>query len=333
MLYLISTTTITEGVNTSAKNIIITSNKKGTKLLKPFDARNIAGRAGRFLQHFSGRVIVVQNDFDKILNSKDDELKHKNYDVNSSKTDVDYIITHNDYLSQNDNEKKKKLFEEAKKRNIPSDIIDQYKTVSLSDKIVIYDRMKIMTNPEINHIKSLISNLNYRMQIDWDGFQDVINILKPIIRDKKLYEISSVFFKNDKYTLITAKVYYYLKDGFFGLLNFNLKNSNYDTAMRNTADIVYNVFKYQLVKYLGVFNLIYQHFIAQKENKKIDEITGITTLLQKLEYNAFSSDALILSDYGVPFKLIEYYDEPKGMKKFDAYEQYIDNKISAIIKK
>ena len=60
LLYLISTTTITEGVNTSAKNIIITSNKKGRKNLKPFDAKNIAGRAGRFLQHYSYYAALLQ---------------------------------------------------------------------------------------------------------------------------------------------------------------------------------------------------------------------------------------------------------------------------------
>ena len=99
-----------------------------------------------------------------------------------------------------------------------------------------------------------------------------------------------------------------------------------------TADMVYNVFKYQLVKYLGVFNLIYQHIMAQKEGVSIDEISGITTLLQKLEYNAFSSKALILSDYGVPFKLVDYYDDPNGRKNFDSYEQYIDSKVSRIVK-
>ena len=39
--------------------------------------------------------------------------------------------------------------------------------------------------------------------------------------------------------------------------------------------------------------------------------SGIATLLQKLEYNAFNSNALILSDYGVPFRLIDYYDNKK----------------------
>lgn len=331
ILYLISTTTITEGVNTSAKNIIITSNKKGRKSLKPFDAKNIAGRAGRFLQHFSGRVIIVDNNFEEVLTSNEDELQHKNYDVNSKKTDVDYIITADEYLSKDDSEKKEKIFEEIRKRTIPREIIEQYKTVSISDKIVIYDRMQILTPLEIAQIKTLISKLSYDKQITWDGFQEVINILRPIIRDTKLAELVSITCKNSDFSLITAKVNYYLKGGFFGLLQYNPTGARYDEAMRNTADMVYNVFKYQLVKYLGVFNLIYQHVMAEKEGLNTDEVAGITVLLQKLEYNAFDSKALILSDYGVPFKLIDYYDNPNGRKNFDAYEQYIDSKLSHIL--
>ena len=115
------------------------------------------------------------------------------------------------------------------------------------------------------------------------------------------------------------------------MLSHNPTGTRYDEAMRNTADMVYNVFKYQLVKYLGIFNLIYQYIMAEKEGVSPEEISGITVLLQKLEYNAFNSKALILSDYGVPFKLVDYYDSPSGRKNFDAYEQYIDGKISNII--
>lgn len=331
LLYLISTTTITEGVNTSAKNIIITSSKKGKKNLKPFDAKNIAGRAGRFLQHFSGRVIIIGNNFNEILTSKEDELQHKNYDIDSKKTDVDYTITSDKYLSKDDSEKKDKIFEEVRKRNIPREIIEQYKTISVSDKITIYDRMQILTPMQLTEIKALISRLNYNMQISWNGFQEIINILKPIIRDAKLLELVNATCRDRNYSLITAKVHFYLSGGFFGLLQYNAQGTIYDNAMRNTADMVYNVFKYQLVKYLGIFNLIYQHVIAHKEGISMDEVSGITTLLQKLEYNAFSSKALILSDYGVPFRLVEYYDDPNGRKHFDSYEQYIDNKISHII--
>lgn len=77
LLCLFSTTTITEGVNTSAKNIIITSNKKGLKPLRQFDAKNIAGRAGRFHQHYSGRVIDLNNGFENIVNGQPEILEHK----------------------------------------------------------------------------------------------------------------------------------------------------------------------------------------------------------------------------------------------------------------
>lgn len=84
---LASTTTITEGVNTTAKNIIITAAKKERKPLKKFDAKNIAGRAGRFLQHYSGRVFVIDKDFERILEEKADPIKHKNYDIDAPKGD------------------------------------------------------------------------------------------------------------------------------------------------------------------------------------------------------------------------------------------------------
>jgi helicase len=56
---LICTTTLTEGVNTTAKNIVLFSNKKGRDVaLTGFDYKNLKGRAGRFLQHFVGNVIA-----------------------------------------------------------------------------------------------------------------------------------------------------------------------------------------------------------------------------------------------------------------------------------
>ena len=331
LLYLISTTTITEGVNTSAKNIIITSNRKGRKMLKPFDAKNIAGRAGRFQKHFSGRVIIIDNDFIKILDSKEGELHHKNYDVDSKKTDVDYTITSDTYLSKDDLEKKHKLLEEVHKKNIPQAIIEQYRTVNISDKIEIHERIQNLTPMQLSDIKKLISKLNLYKQIDWKGFQEIIDVLKPVIRDGKLSELANAPCRDNDYSLITAKVHYYLNGGFFGLLQYNIQGTRYDEAMRNTADLVYNVFKYQLVKYLGIFNLIYQHVMAQKEGVSIEEVSGINQLLQKLEYNAFSSKAVVLSDYGVPFKLVDYYDDPNGRKNFDSYEQYIDSIVSHII--
>ena len=45
--YLVCTSTIIEGVNTSAKNIVIIKNSKGSHPITIFDYKNIKGRAGR----------------------------------------------------------------------------------------------------------------------------------------------------------------------------------------------------------------------------------------------------------------------------------------------
>jgi hypothetical protein len=55
---IVSTSSLIEGVNTSAKNVVIWSFKsgKGNQNLTPLSYRNIQGRAGRMFRHFIGNV-------------------------------------------------------------------------------------------------------------------------------------------------------------------------------------------------------------------------------------------------------------------------------------
>ncbi|MBO8136761.1 MAG: DEAD/DEAH box helicase [Desulfotomaculum sp.] len=56
--YLFCTSTLIEGINTVAKNVVVFDNKKGRKLFSYFDYRNICGRSGRMGQHFLGKVFT-----------------------------------------------------------------------------------------------------------------------------------------------------------------------------------------------------------------------------------------------------------------------------------
>ncbi|MEF9676896.1 DEAD/DEAH box helicase [Pectobacterium aroidearum] len=56
---IISTSSIVEGVNTSAENVIIWKSKNGKKNLKDFMFKNIIGRSGRMFKHFIGRVFLL----------------------------------------------------------------------------------------------------------------------------------------------------------------------------------------------------------------------------------------------------------------------------------
>jgi hypothetical protein len=57
---LISTSSIIEGVNTSAENVIVWSNKNGSLNLNDFTYKNIIGRGGRMFRHFVGNIYLLE---------------------------------------------------------------------------------------------------------------------------------------------------------------------------------------------------------------------------------------------------------------------------------
>lgn len=58
--FLICSSTIIEGVNTVAKNVIIYDRRRSTSILDYFTYRNIEGRAGRMGKHFVGKVFSLE---------------------------------------------------------------------------------------------------------------------------------------------------------------------------------------------------------------------------------------------------------------------------------
>lgn len=56
---IISTSSIIEGVNTSAENVIIWMNKNGQSKLNDFTYKNIIGRGGRMFKYFIGNVYIL----------------------------------------------------------------------------------------------------------------------------------------------------------------------------------------------------------------------------------------------------------------------------------
>lgn len=57
---IVSTSSIIEGVNTSAENVIIWRNRNGTSRLNDFTYKNIIGRSGRMFKHFIGKVYILE---------------------------------------------------------------------------------------------------------------------------------------------------------------------------------------------------------------------------------------------------------------------------------
>lgn len=338
LVCLFSTTTITEGVNTPAKNIIITSLKKGKKDLKQFDAKNIAGRAGRFGKHYSGRIIDISSGFVDIIKSDNEKLKHKNYDVNSQKSDVDYQITKDEFLSPTEQREKQRLQRKAEEIELPDTILAKFKVVGPRDKITLYESIIHLDIAERESIDNLVNSVVFSRghKINWDGLQTVLNIIAPIVSNGKLkFMITHKFIAKSgkQYSLLVILLQAYLDNSFMGMVEYQIKNKgmNMDRAMRYVADTVYNTFKYQLVKYFGTFDILYR-FVQSKERQcDMEDVKSISFLLQKLEYNATNERAKKVTDYGVPFKIIKKYEDPSVQVEYDPYEKYVDNQVKLML--
>lgn len=331
---LISTTTITEGINTTAKNMVVMDNSKGDKALKRFDAQNIAGRAGRFSSHFSGRVITVDNDFLKTLFEEEECLKHKGYDVGSKKTDVDLDISKNDYLSDEDKRRKAEIAKIVRNSELPEEIINSFKTVSKIDKVNLYKKIKQLSEAGRFLIEQFCKQISYG-SFYWDGFDLICNTIAEFVKESDLERLMTQPTKSGQHVLLTPKVYYYLQDGLMGAINNEKEyyQKKTDTAIRDASKMVFNMFRYQLSKYLGVFDLLYRYDVSQRNGKNIDEIPGVGGLIQRLEYGSTIEKAKKANDYGVPYSIVKYYEtnDPRIIGGFDKYESVVFNRIKDVL--
>jgi replicative superfamily II helicase len=92
--YLFCTSTLLEGVNLPAKNVLILNNKKSRSIFEPIDFWNLAGRAGRFGMELSGNIFCIKEEEnnwenkEELLIKSDIELKptvNKKIDSNIQK--------------------------------------------------------------------------------------------------------------------------------------------------------------------------------------------------------------------------------------------------------
>lgn len=165
---LFCTSTIIEGVNTSAKNVMIFDNKKGPNEIDYFDYSNIKGRAGRLLQHFVGNVYL----FHPVPQKDSINLDIPFYDQK--------IITDEVLINLPKDEVRDRHVKRYKKLNdYNEDLLKIIKSNSVSvngqKKIIKELSNTLKTNPSLILWSGLpqFKQLKYILNLCWD------NLLKP----------------------------------------------------------------------------------------------------------------------------------------------------------
>lgn len=99
---IISTSSLIEGVNTSAENVIIWRNRRsgGNSLLDPFTYKNIIGRGGRMFKYFVGNIYLLESPPQEVpvnleiefMEEAIDDIEDSPHIKEFTKQDIDKII-------------------------------------------------------------------------------------------------------------------------------------------------------------------------------------------------------------------------------------------------
>ncbi|AVF37211.1 DEAD/DEAH box helicase [Rahnella sikkimica] len=291
---LFCTTTIIEGVNTSAKNIIYFDDMKGEVDIDYFDYSNIKGRAGRLMQHYSGNI----------FNFNPPPIKEEIY------IDIPFFEQnplHEEILiNLDDKDIKDKNSEEYQFiRSLPPDQIELFSRNSINIrgqkelldhlfKVILHNYHSISwsTTPKY-------SQLLYCINLCWSFL--LKDSEKPITMSaSRLTKVTYDYGFSRNINALVKSSYDYrinkIKD-----LNEDKKNQAIDDAIRDAFHILRHWFQYKIPKLLMVLNEL-QGYVC----KSIGLEPGNYLFYSSLIENDFIPDHLnILIEYGIPKSAIQ----------------------------
>ncbi len=310
--FLFSTTSITEGVNTTAKNVIFYGASKGTKKLKTFDIKNINGRAGRYYHHFVGRIFYLEKKIYDQLQTHDDTLDFITFGEREIPS-IDLDNTEKEDLTAINRKLKEERESELEEYNIDESFF-------IKNRLV--DRFK-----QVELIKYLDSKSDEKLQ---EYIHDCSNI-RNFIASNTIYRILGSFKEVGMLDEWAVKKYgvtvssYSIGNGLTGLIDYHINNEiNGDTINNEIIDKVYikvfsdirNIIEYKIPKYLSVFGSILKYVCL---NRNINsESISLESIIRFFELGVTTEFGIMLAENGYPVPTIKVLERRiKSLMNFE----------------
>ena len=294
--YIFCTTTIIEGVNTSAKNIIFFDPFKGKrKLIDYFDYSNIKGRSGRMMIHYVGRIYNFN------APPKEEEMI------------VDIPFFHQNPIKDevlnnlNDSDIKQEVKETDQYKElmvIPQEERELFRMngVSIKGQKKILEILKndVQTNQDLvtwNQYPSY-EQLEYLITLCWEYFLSESESKKVKSLKQLIFLTFSYGYKKSISDIIKDSFIYNRK------LKSNIDKTN-EELLNKSVEEVFNIvrhwFQYKIPKWLNVMNEL-QKYVCKKSGITPGNYTHYANQIE----NDFITDNLtILSEFGVPVSAIK----------------------------
>lgn len=316
--YLFCTSTIIEGVNSSAKNVIIINNSIGNNKMTSFSIKNIKGRAGRYYHHFVGRIFYLDKKQRSIEATSDLSLGFSFYGNNPlSNSDIDNVELV-DLTSVN-----------IRKKVDRNSLLDkELLPDSVFVKNRLFDRLeqeKFMNHLISNEVFDTFSELLYNYN-NIGYFIDnnvIIRILKSAEEVGILKKSTSAYFQ--------GVILSYQNKGFKGLLGYQLGQlkgdlSKVDSAYLKAFDQIRTVIEFEVPRILSLFEALFKQVALLKGYDVMN--FNLSFVIRYFELGVTSLVGIKLVEYGFPVDSIRLLERKFSTIKsldLDAGIKYLNN--------
>ena len=307
---LFCTSTIVEGVNTDAQNMIILNASKGREKLTPFDIKNIKGRAGRYYHCFIGRVFYMHKELLEIENSDDIALNFATYsDAELGAIDIDNADI--DDLTENNRQVKRLRDEKAREYLLPYEVFIKNRMVKKEDQEQLL--RTVLQHSEFSRFTMLISrpvNVQDFLKYNW---------LKKIL--ECFYSAGLI----DDYTVnkYNAVGIGYREDGFLGILRYELKRrQSKDNAYSNAFKTMKDIVEHKIPKMLSLFESIIIHAGTLRGYDM--EMFSLSKVKRYYETGVKSSFGEQLVEFGYPIDAIRRIEREHPYLLYFNFEESLE---------
>lgn len=289
---LFCTTTIIEGVNTCAQNIIYFDKTKGKRVpIDYFDYCNIRGRAGRMMVHFTGKIynfnepprpeltIVDIPFFDQenisdeiLINLERDEMKYPEREQNQ------YIL------------------------NLPENIKKIFKQNGVSVRGQEEILRQLAREENYKNIywsgKPSYEQLGFVLELAWNNLLRDGETTSPMTLSK-LIKLTFDYGNGTSVKDMIASDFRYKTKG--KKLGLEEKKEVLDESIQSIFQIIRHWFQYKIPKWIGVVNSL-QEYVCSTNGKKAGSYAYYASLI---EHDAIPEHIALLLEYNIPASTIK----------------------------
>lgn len=299
---IIATSSLIEGVNTQAENIILYSNLIARDKIDRFTYNNIKGRSGRMFKYYTGNIYLLE---------EPPEKKQYKLNIKINDTMILDINDNNEILNENIDEEQREEINKFKEAMIDKIGTDSFHNIVASNELknsrenILKITENLLNDKEKNENK-LIEELEPFTTDKWrKDFNIIFNILKKYTENCNI-KISLNNKKNNKLEIIAKSVNIIAN-------NWILTIPEIVKELEKINLSIDNYFKIEGLISFEIYNLFSDINILQK-SILLDKALDLSKFVQNLQNVFLPPHVYTLEEFGLPRMLSKTIDKSDIIK-------------------